>query len=84
MTTAYDIGRSSALSELGLVKTATPAPVAVRQRKDPFTELHRKIQKAFKLKMPKFDLTAHMKRLMNNPLKQPRLHLSGKGPAVKM
>lgn len=81
--TFYDAGQRHALETLG-VKLAAARALLARQRKDPFTEIHRKITQAFKIKMPKFDLGALLKRQTNNPLKQPRLHLSGKTPALKM
>lgn len=84
MSWAYDMGRQAALSDLGLVKTATPQPIPVRQRKDPFQEIHRRLKQTFKVKVPKFDVSAHLKRLFNNPFKQPRLQMSGKSPPVRM
>jgi len=81
---AYDLGHTSALVALGLSKTAAPAPIAIRQRKDPFTEVHNKIKKVLQVKMPNFDMAASLKRVMGNPLKQPRLHLSGNGPAMRI
>jgi hypothetical protein len=84
MRFAYDMGRQAALSDTGLVKTASPNPIEVRQRKDPFQEIHRRLNQTFKLKMPKFDVSAHLKRLFNSPFKQPRLQMSGKTPAVRM
>lgn len=84
MFSAYDIGRQAALTDLGLAKTASPKPILVRQRKDPFVEIHRKLNRAFKLKMPKFDMTALLKRMFNNPFNQPQKQLSGKAPPIKM
>lgn len=81
--TFYEAGQRYALESLGM-KTADANPLLVRQRKDPFTEIHRKTKAALKLKMPKFDMGALLARQVNNPLKQPRLHLSGKTPALKM
>lgn len=72
----YVVGRDTALHELG-IKVAT-SNVLVRQRKDPFSEIHRRIAQTFKIKTPKFDLAAHLKRMMNNPFKQPTAMLSGK------
>lgn len=65
-------------------KVADARPLMVRQRVDPFTEIHRKTNQVFKLKMPKFDMGALLARQINNPLKQPRLHLSGKTPPLRM
>ena len=79
----YEAGCRHALETLGL-KLAAAQPLLVRQRADPFTEIHRKVNQTFKVKMPKFDMGALLKRQVNNPLKQPRLHLSGKTPALKM
>lgn len=79
----YAAGQRHALETLGL-KLAAARALLVRQRKDPFTEIHRKVNQAFKVKMPKFDMGALLKRQVSNPLKQPRLHLSGKTPALKM
>lgn len=81
--TFYEAGQRYALDTLG-IKLADAEPLLVRQRKDPFTEIHRKINKAFNIKMPKFDMGALLKRQVNNPLRQPRLHLSGKTPPLKM
>ena len=75
--TPYEWGRQAALHELG-IKEASLTTVLVRQRKDPFTEIHRRIAKAFRIKTPKFDMSAQLKRLLNNPFKQPTLMLSGK------
>jgi len=71
-----------ALEVLGL-KTAAAQPLAVRPPRDPYAEVQKKLRTAFKLKEPKFDFAALTKRLLNNPLKQPRLHLSGKWPGLK-
>ncbi len=79
----YDAGQSHALETLGF-KLAAAHPLLVRQRKNPFTEIHHKINKAFRVKMPKFDMGALLKRQVSNPLKQPRLHISGKTPPLKM
>jgi hypothetical protein len=84
VTSAYDIGRHAALSDLGLVKTAAPKPITVRQRKDPFQEIHRRLKQTFKLKVPKLDVSAHLKRLFNSPFRQPQLQMSGKSPPVRM
>lgn len=54
----------------------------MRQRKDPFQELHHKLKAALQIKMPKFDMAAQMQRLLGNPLKQPQLHIGGKGPTM--
>ena len=80
---AYDYGCSVALNELG-IKEAGLSKVLVRQRKDPFQEIYRRLRLAFKVKTPKFDLTAHLKRLMNNPFKQPTAMLSGKLRPLRM
>ena len=85
MRFAYDMGRQAAMSDVGLVKLASsPNPIEVRQRKDPFQEIHRRLNQTFKLKMPKFDVSAHLKRLFNSPFKQPQLQMSGKSPPVRM
>lgn len=81
--TFYEAGQQHALETLG-IKVADANPLLVRQRKDPFTEIHRKVNRALNIKMPKFDMGALLKRQINNPLRQPRLHLSGKTPALKM
>ena len=81
--TFYEAGQQHALETLGL-KTADARPLLVKQRVDPFVEIHRKTKKALSLKMPKFDMGALLARQVNNPLKQPRLHLSGKTPALKV
>lgn len=79
----YDQGRCCAFDELG-IKEAGLRTVLVRQRKDPFQEIYRRLRLAFKVKTPKFDLTAHLKRLMNNPFKQPTAMLSGKLRPLRM
>lgn len=79
----YEAGRQQALAELGLVKEAKVAPLLLRQRKSPFAEIQRRITRAFKIKMPKFDMTALLARLLRNPFRQPQLHLSGKTPPLK-
>lgn len=73
----YVVGHGTALCELGLEKVALTT-VLVRQRKDPFTEIHRRLNQAFRIKTPKFDMNAQLKRMMTNPFKQPTLMLSGK------
>lgn len=83
MTQAYDIGQAAALNELGLTKLGV-AKIPVKQRKDPYAEIHRRIRKAFRLKMPKFDMSKLMKRLLTNPLRQPQKQLSGKTPPLKV
>jgi hypothetical protein len=73
----YVAGRETALRELG-IKEASLTTVSVRQRKDPFSEIHRRLNQAFRIKTPKFDMNAQLKRMMNNPFKQPTLMQSGK------
>lgn len=73
----YVWGHHAALNELGLEKTAL-TQVGVSHRKDPFSEIHRRTTQAFKVKMPKFDVSAQLNRLMQNPFKQPTLQLAGK------
>lgn len=73
----YVAGRHAALDELGLEKTAL-TQVGVSYRKDPFTEIHHRITQAFKVRMPKFDVSAQLNRLMQNPFKQPTMQLAGK------
>jgi hypothetical protein len=79
----YVVGRDTAFNELG-IKEASLRTVLVRQRKDPLQEIYRRLARVFKVKTPKFDLSAHLKRLMNNPFKQPTLMLSGKLKALRM
>jgi len=81
--TFYEAGQRYALESLG-VKTADARPLLMRQRTDPFTEIHRKTKNALSLKMPKFDMGALLARQVNNPLKQPRLQLSGQTPALRV
>jgi len=79
----YSYGQHHALHTLGLTKEAKGG-LLMRARKSPYEELSRRFATLTKLKVPKFDISALLKRLLNNPLKQPRLHLSGKGPALKV
>lgn len=79
----YKKGQQHALRVLGL-KQANVTPILVRQRVDPLTQIHRKLSRVFKLKMPKFDISALLKRQLANPFKQPRRHLSGKIPPLKL
>ncbi len=83
MPHAYKQGQQYALFNLGLTKTASPPPLHLRHRKDPFQEIHRRIARAFRLKMPKFDIAALMKRLLRNPFRQPTLQIGGKMPYLK-
>ena len=73
----YAVGQCAALHSLG-IKEAAQRTILVRQRSDPFQDFHKKIDRAFRIKTPKFDISAHLKRLMNNPFKQPTLMLAGK------
>ena len=73
----YALGQHAALDALG-IKEASMRTVLVRQRKDPFSEIYRRLTQAFKVKMPKFDVTAQLNRLLQNPFKQPTAQLSGK------
>jgi hypothetical protein len=75
--TPYEWGRHVATCELGLEKTAL-TQVGVSHRKDPFSEIHRRLSQAFRIKTPKFDMNAQLKRMMNNPFKQPTLMQAGK------
>ncbi|MGD9209128.1 MAG: hypothetical protein PVI90_00055 [Desulfobacteraceae bacterium] len=79
----YEKGQQYAFKTLGL-KYAAVAPILVKQRKDPLSEIHHRLARVFKLKTPKFDMSALLKRALRNPFKQPRLHLSGKLPPLKM
>lgn len=73
----YDTGQTAALTTLG-IKKASMRQVLTRQRRDPFSEIHRRLSQTFKVKMPKFDTSAQLQRLMGNPFKQPGALLSGK------
>jgi hypothetical protein len=73
----YVVGSDAAFDELG-IKEASLRTVLVRQRKDPLQEIYRRLAQVFKVKTPKFDLAAHLKRLLNNPFKQPSLMMAGK------
>jgi len=76
MDRMYVAGCDTALDALG-IKEAKQRTVLMRQRSDPFQDFHKKIDRAFKIKTPKFDVSAQLKRLMNNPFKQPTLVLAG-------
>lgn len=83
----YDAGHDQALEDLGLlhyVKEARVLPLLVKARKNPFMEIHRKIKRLFKLKLPKFDMNKILKRLFRNPFRIPQRQLSGKMPPLKM
>jgi hypothetical protein len=75
--TPYGWGRAAALNELG-IKEASLTTISVRQRTDPFSEIHRRLNQAFRIKTPKFDMNAQLKRMMNNPFKLPTAMLAGK------
>lgn len=75
--TSYEWGRTAALNELG-IKEASLTTILVRQRKDPYTEIYRRLNRAFRIKMPKFDMNAQLKRMLQNPFKQPTAMLAGK------
>jgi hypothetical protein len=79
----YALGQHAALDALS-IKEASMRTVLVRSRKDPFAEIYRRLAQTFKVKTPKFDLSAHLKRLMNNPFKQPTTTLGGKLQPLKM
>lgn len=83
----YDAGRDQALLDLGLlyeVKEAKVMPIMVRARKNPFVEIHRRINRAFRLRLPKFDLTRLLKRMLRNPFSIPRRQMSGSGRPIRM
>ena len=77
MVWAYDRGRQAALDELGLQKTAL-TQVGISQGKDPFNEIHKRTTEAFKIRMPEFNVSKQLNRLMKNPFKQPTAQLGGK------
>lgn len=56
----------------------------MRTPRDPFNDYHKKIDRAFRIKTPKFDMSAMMKRLLNNPFKQPQAQMAGLGPGLKV
>jgi len=76
--------REALIKRLSQKTAARIAPILVRQRKDPFQEIHRRLNQAFKLKEPKFDISALLKRQLNNPFKQPQLQLGGKTPPLRI
>ena len=80
----YDAGRDQALTDLGFLKEAKVLPIAVRARKNPFMEIHRRITRLFKLKLPKFDMNRLLKRMFRNPFNVPRKQMSGKTAPLKM
>jgi hypothetical protein len=79
---AYTAGRGAALATLGVVKTSATM-IGMRARKDPFSEISRRLQQAFVVKTPKFDVSAHLSRMMKNPFKQPSDLLAGKLQPLK-
>lgn len=83
MDRMYVVGCDTALDALG-IKEAAQRTILVRQRSDPFQDFHKKIDRAFRIKTPKFDISAHLKRLMNNPFKQPTLAIAGKLKPLRM
>jgi len=74
---SYDLGSRAALIKLGI------AGVPVRARPDPMTEIQHKLNKVFTLKMPKFDIAALLKRLTQDPFKQPNAAVGGKFTALR-
>ena len=78
----HERGQQQALQELGIVKTAGSG-LSIRALKDPYVDLHRKLLTAFKMKTPKFDFSALIKRMLNNPFKQPQAHIAGKWPGLR-
>lgn len=79
----FNAGQQRAFQDLGLIKTAV-TPLLMRPRKDPYQEIHRRINQAFKLRMPKFDMSALLARMLKSPFTQPRKYMSGKWPALKI
>jgi hypothetical protein len=78
----HDRGQQQALRDLGLDKTA--AGLGLRTPRDPLIDVTKKLKKALTIKTPKFDFSALVKRLLNNPLKQPQAHIAGKWPGLKL
>ncbi len=78
----HEHGQQQALQDLGIIKTAVSG-LNVRALKDPYTDLHRKLLTAFNVKTPKFDFSALIKRMLNNPFKQPQAHITGKWPGLR-
>ena len=74
--TPYEQGSSVAFEKLGIA-------LHVRQRKDPYTEIHRRLQRVFKLKMPKFDFAKLIARLLKSPFRQIGMQLAGKGRPLR-
>lgn len=79
----YAAGEVAALDALG-IKEAAMRTILVRQRKDPFQEFYRRVNRAFRIKTPKFDMTALLKRLMNNPFGRVTAMLAGKMRPLRM
>ena len=79
----YQSGHQKALESLGLENQAGSG-LYLRPLRDPFAEIAKKLQRAFRIKTPKFDVSAMLKRLLNNPLKQPRTQLSGKWKGLRL
>ena len=76
----YERGQQHALQSLG-IKTASG--LGMRAARDPFMDLTRKLRTAFVIKTPKFDFSALIKRMLNNPFKQPQAHIAGKWPGLR-
>ena len=82
MTYAQNIGVTNALTSLG-IKLATEVHINTTP-KDPLADVQRKLTQAFKIQPPKFDVSAQLSRMLGNPFKQPQMHLSGGGPALRL
>lgn len=79
----YDYGHHRALHDLG-VKTAGMTMVSISRKLSPASEFHKKLQTAFRIKTPKFDVSAMMKRLLNNPFGPVTKLLSGELKPLKV
>ena len=74
--TAYIQGQQHALEKLG--------KLSLRCAQNPFSEIQKKLVSAFKVKSPEMDVSKLLKRLLNNPFGQPRKHLSGQWPGLRV
>jgi hypothetical protein len=60
------------------MKTGAMRGIPVRYRKSPFYEIARRIAKAFRLRVPKINVEAQLKRLFRNPFRLRRGGMLGK------
>jgi hypothetical protein len=58
--------------------------IPVQGSRDPYSDVQRKLTDAFSVKMPKFDISESLSRMLGNPFKQPQDQIAGKITPVRM